>query len=156
MMKISYLPIDQILPYENNAKIHTDEQIEKIKASIQQFGMNDPIAIWKNNQIIEGHGRFEACKELGFDTVPVIRLDDLSDEQRRAYMLVHNKMACATGFDYRQLFEELDSITEINMNVFDVGEDFEIEGLFEFPEQQTEGKKTKTVKCPYCGEAFEI
>mgnify|MGYP000737863968 FL=1 len=65
-LKVEYLPIDEIKPYENNAKIHTPEQIEQIKASIQQFGMNDPIGIWsKENIIVEGHGRLLACQELG-------------------------------------------------------------------------------------------
>lgn len=84
-LKVEYLPIDEIKPYENNAKIHTPEQIEQIKASIRQFGMNDPIGIWsKDNIIVEGHGRLIACLELGYTEIPIIRLDDLTDEQRKA------------------------------------------------------------------------
>ena len=110
-LKVDYIPIEQLKPYENNAKIHTQEQIEQIKNSIQEFGMNDPIGIWgKDNLIVEGHGRLIACKELGFDEVPVIRLDSLTDEQRKAYTLVHNQTTMNTGFDIDILNEELESI----------------------------------------------
>ena len=110
-LKVDYIPIEQLKPYEKNAKIHTPEQIEQIKNSIQEFGMNDPIGIWgEENLIVEGHGRLIACKELGFDEVPVIRLDSLTDEQRRAYTLVHNQTTMNTGFDIDILNEELESI----------------------------------------------
>ena len=110
-LKVDYIPIEQLKAYEKNAKIHTPEQIEQIKNSIREFGMNDPIGIWgKDNLIVEGHGRLQACKELGMKEVPVIRLDDLTDEQRRAYTLVHNQTTMNTGFDIDILNEELESI----------------------------------------------
>lgn len=132
-LKVEYVPIDSITPYENNAKIHTPEQIEQIKNSIKEFGMNDPIAIWgEDNIIIEGHGRLIALKELGLDVVPIIRLDDLTDEQRRAYTLVHNQTTMSTGFDLEILQIELENI-ELNMDdfgfnefEFDIDEDVEI------------------------------
>ena len=106
-LKVEYLPIDEIKPYKNNAKIHTPEQIDQIKASIQQFGMNDPIGIWsKENIIVEGHGRLLACQELGYKEIPVIRLDDLTDEQRKAYTLAHNQLTMNTGFDLDILNED--------------------------------------------------
>ena len=117
-LKVEYIPISELKMYDNNAKIHTDEQIEQIKKSIEQFGMNDPIAVWKNNEIIEGHGRLIACTELGIETVPVIRLDELTDEQRKAYMLVHNKLTMNTGFDFDILEKELESISAIDMSDF--------------------------------------
>ena len=116
-LKVEYIPINDIKPYENNAKIHTEEQIEQIKKSIQEFGMNDPIGIWKDNIIIEGHGRLMACKELGMEEVPVIRLDDLTDDQRKAYTLIHNQTTMNTGFDLDILNEELQSI-ELDMSDF--------------------------------------
>lgn len=116
-LKVEYIPIEDIKPYENNAKIHTEEQIEQIKKSIQEFGMNDPIGIWKDNIIIEGHGRLMACKELGFNEVPVIRLDNLTDNQRKAYTLIHNQTTMNTGFDLDILNEELQNI-EIDMSDF--------------------------------------
>ena len=117
-LKIEYMSTADLKPYNNNAKIHTAEQIEQIKKSIQEFGMNDPIAIWKNNEIIEGHGRLIACSELGINQVPVIRLDELSDEQRKAYMLVHNKLTMNTDFDFDVLAVELDDIFDIDMAEF--------------------------------------
>ena len=117
-LKVEYIPINEIKPYENNAKIHTDEQIEQIKRSIKEFGMNDPIGIWgKDNIIIEGHGRLMALQELGYEEVPVIRLDDLTDEQRRAYTLIHNQTTMNTGFDLDILNEELQSI-DLDMSFF--------------------------------------
>ena len=90
-MKIEKISIDKIKPYENNAKLHPPEQIQQIKESIQKFGNNDPIAIDENNMIIEGHGRYFALKERGLKEVEVIRLSHLSEEQKKAYILVHNK-----------------------------------------------------------------
>ncbi len=85
-MQIDQMPIGNIRPYEKNAKKHPKEQVQQIVDSIREFGMNDPIAVWgSTNLIVEGHGRLLACKKLGIETVPIIRLDHLTDEQRRAY-----------------------------------------------------------------------
>lgn len=116
-LKIEYININDLIAYENNAKIHTKEQIEQIKKSIQEFGMNDPIAVWKDNIIIEGHGRLIACQELGFEELPIIRLDDLTDDERKAYTLIHNKLTMNTDFDIDILNNELDNI-EIDMSEF--------------------------------------
>ena len=116
MLQIELLPITAIKPYENNAKIHTAEQIEQIKKSILEFGNNDPIAIDRDGVIIEGHGRLMALQELGYKEVAVIRLDHLSDEQRKAYTLIHNKLTMNTGFDLDILAEELKAIEHINMS----------------------------------------
>lgn len=115
-LKIEYVGIDSINPYPNNAKLHPAEQIEQIKRSIEEFGMNDPIGVW-HDEVVEGHGRLIACKELGFDNVPIIRLDDLDDEQRRAYMLVHNQLTMNSGFDTDMLNIELESI-DIDMKPY--------------------------------------
>lgn len=117
-LKVEYIDTGELKPYENNAKIHTDAQIEQIARSIQEFGMNDPIAVWKDNEIIEGHGRLLACQLLGIKEVPIIRLDGLSDEQRRAYMNVHNQLTMNTGFDIELLAQELGRIENIDMQQF--------------------------------------
>ncbi len=116
-LKVEYININDLVAYADNAKIHTENQIEQIKNSIKEFGMNDPIAIWRNNEIIEGHGRLLALKELGYETVPVIRLDSLTDEQRKAYAIAHNKLTMNTGFDFDLLSLELDRI-ELDMTDF--------------------------------------
>ena len=109
-MEIVKIKLEDLKPYENNAKIHTPEQIEQIKKSIEQFGMNDPIGIWgKDNIIVEGHGRLEALKELGYNEVECIRLDHLTDEERKAYTLAHNKLTMNTEFDFDILEEELNN-----------------------------------------------
>lgn len=154
-LKVEYLPIEEIKPYENNAKIHTPEQIEQIKNSIKQFGMNDPIGIWsKDNIIIEGHGRLMALQELGYEEVPVIRLDDLTDEQRRAYTLIHNQTTMNTGFDIDILNEELENLN-IDMSEFgfeDINkDDFEFEeDNFEFEEEEKPEAKSKR------GEVYQL
>lgn len=124
-MEIIKVRIEDIKPYENNAKMHPQEQIEQIKKSILEFGNNDPIAIDENNIIIEGHGRYEALKQLDYKEVECIRLSHLTEEQKRAYILVHNKLTMNTGFDFNILDSELASITNINMEDFD----FEISNI---------------------------
>lgn len=111
-LEIVYLPVGQLTPYKNNAKLHPQEQIEEIKASINEFGMLDPIGVWgENNLIVEGHGRLLACEELGIQTVPVIRLDKLTEDQRKAYTLAHNKLTMNSGFDNNMLAVELEDIS---------------------------------------------
>lgn len=127
------MPIGDIIPYENNAKLHPREQIEQIKESIIQFGNNDPIAIDKNNVIIEGHGRLLALQELGYEEVEVIRLDHLTEEQRKAYTLIHNKLTMNSGFDLELLELELGQIENINMESFD----FELPEV-DIPEEEIE------------------
>ena len=117
MLKIEYVDIDSIKRYKNNAKLHPREQIEQIKKSIQEFGNNDPIAVW-HNEIVEGHGRYDALKELGEKEIPIIRLDNLTDEQRKAYTLVHNKLTMNSDFDMETLNLELESIADIDMTDF--------------------------------------
>ena len=132
-LKVEYIPIDELKPYDKNAKIHTAEQIDQIKQSITDFGMNDPIGVWgKDNLIVEGHGRLIACKQLGFMEVPIIRLDSLTDEQRRAYTLIHNQTTMSTGFDIDILNEELENI-DLDMSEFG----FDIE-LSDIEEDETE------------------
>ena len=132
-LKIEYVDIKSIKMYSNNAKLHPEEQIQQIKNSILEFGFNDPIAVWKDNEIIEGHGRLEAAKQLGMETIPIIRLDDLTDEQRKAYALIHNQLTINTGFDIELLSAELEEIGSIDMSEFDfnIGEGFSLDDIEE-------------------------
>jgi ParB-like chromosome segregation protein Spo0J len=116
-LKIEYIPIEDIKPYSNNAKTHPAEQIQQIKNSILEFGFNDPLALW-HDTIVEGHGRLLAAQQLGYKELPIIRLDDLSDEQRKAYCLAHNKLTMNSDFDLDVLSAELDSILNIDMSDF--------------------------------------
>ncbi len=118
-MQIELINIDLITPYENNAKEHPKEQIEQIKKSIIEFGNNDPIAIDENNIIIEGHGRFMALQELGYKEIECVVLKGLTEEQKNAYRLVHNKLTMNSDFDLRKLEEELNNINAIDMQQYD-------------------------------------
>lgn len=118
-LKVEYLDIDKLKMYENNAKLHQDEDINAIKKSIELFGFDDPIGIWSDeNVIVEGHGRLIAAKKLKMKKVPVIRLDHLSDEERKAYALAHNKITELSEWENEILNLELDDLSTI----FDMSE----------------------------------
>ena len=139
-LQVEYVPTRDIKPYKNNAKLHPTEQIAQIKQSITEFGFNDPIAVW-HDTIIEGHGRLIAALELGIETVPIIRLDELTDEQRKAYALVHNKLTMNSGFDIELLNMEL---TELKGFDFDM-EQFGFE-IAEEPEKLVIGESTTSAE----------
>lgn len=125
-LQIEYIPLDQIKAYEGNAKIHTKRQIESIAESIKQFGMNTPIAVDESGTLIYGHGRFEALKQLGYEKAPCIRLEHMTEQQRKAYILADNKLNAQTGFDLNVLSAELESITDFDMGDFGFNLDFDI------------------------------
>ena len=118
-MQIEKIKVDEIIPYADNAKLHPERQIEQIRSSILEFGFNDPIAIDENNVVIEGNGRLMAIKDLGFKEVDCIRIEGLTEEQKRAYILVHNQLTMNTGFDIDILNRELEKIKGIDMKQFD-------------------------------------
>lgn len=158
-MEIQTVKINDIKPYENNAKEHPKEQIEQIKKSIIEYGNNDPIAVDENNIIIEGHGRYIAMQELGFETVEIIRLEHLSEEQKRAYRLVHNKLTMNSDFDFDALEKELAELTafDIDMSLFGFDESIFDEGFtteFELPTE--EKPKTRTITLSLCENQFDI
>lgn len=118
-MDIVNLKLSEITPYRFNAKKHPKEQVEQIKRSIEEFGFNDPLGVWgENNLIVEGHGRYLAAKEMGIDEIPCIRVDHLTDEQRKAYTLAHNMLTMNSDFDEEVLAVELSDIASIDMEEF--------------------------------------
>ena len=123
-LQIEYVDSNSIKPYKNNAKMHPEEQIEQIMKSIEEFGMDDPIGIWKD-EIVEGHGRLIACQKLGMKEVPIIRLNHLTDEERKAYTLAHNKLTMNSDFDIDILNDELMNFETIDMTEFGFDLDFD-------------------------------
>lgn len=123
-LKIEYLPISKLKPYEKNARKHADRDIDNIALSIQKYGMNDAIGIWgKDNVIVEGHGRLLACKKLGIDKIPCVRLDHLSDKERREYAIAHNATAELSEWG------DLSDLEELDLSDFDFDLHFDIDGI---------------------------
>ena len=122
-LKIEYLPIKALKPYEKNTRKHQKKDVDNIAKSIEKYGMCDAIGIWgEQNIIVEGHGRMLACKQLGMTEVPCVRLDHLTDEQRREYAIAHNATAELSEWDLDILPDEL---AELDLSDFDF--DFGIE-----------------------------
>lgn len=157
-MKIEVVPIEYLKPYENNAKIHTPAQVAQIAASIQEFGNNDPIAIDENGMVIEGHGRLLALQSLGRTEVEVIRLEGLTEDKKRAYILVHNQLTMNTGFDFNVLDAELARITDIDMSAFDFGTiDVSVEDFGEsFELNDSDAPLVRTISMSLTPEQHEI
>lgn len=130
-LQVEYVDIATLIPYARNSKEHPEEQIQNIVNSMNEFGMCDPIGVWTNPQgeleIVEGHGRVLALNEIGEEKAPIIRLDHLTDEQRRAYSHVHNQTTLTSGFDEEILAMDLD---ELDFKWEDFG--------FDIPEEDTE------------------
>lgn len=122
-LKIEYIPVGKLKPYEKNTRKHKDLDVDNIARSIEKFGFNDAIGIWgENNIIVEGHGRLLAAKKLGMKEVPCVRLDHLTDEQRREYAIAHNATALLSDWDFDILPDEL---ADLDLSGFDF--DFGIE-----------------------------
>ena len=139
-LEIHELPIDELVEYENNAKLHPHEQVEQIANSISEFGFNSPVLAWHNDrgepEIVAGHGRLMAAKKLGMEKLPVVFLDHMSEEQRRAYILVDNKLTMNSGFDDEILSMELSNIFDIDMSQFDFDIELDDEGDGEVEEDE--------------------
>ena len=116
--QIKMLAVDKIIPYVKNSRTHSDEQVAQVAASIKEFGFTNPILLDKENVIIAGHGRMLAAQRLGLSEVPCIRLDHLTEAQKKAYIIADNKLALNAGWDNELLGLELGELLE---NGFDLG-----------------------------------
>ena len=131
-------PLDDLVPYSQNARTHTPEQIDQVAASIKEFGFNNPILLDSKNGIIAGHCRSLAARKLGMEKVPTITLDHLNDAERRAYILADNRLALNAGWDDALLASELQRLDgEIDLSLLGFGAD-ELSGLLDLLDQ-TEG-----------------
>lgn len=136
MRRYENVPIDKLIPYERNARTHNDKQIEKIANSIEAFGFINPVLIDSNYGIIAGHGRIEGAKRLSKEVaervlhngneVPCIFVEDLTEEQKRAYILADNKLALDAGWDYDLVKLELEELDDLDFDISLTGFDMEI------------------------------
>ena len=136
--KIELWSIERLQPYEKNARVHSKEQVGQIAASIVEFGFLNPILVDSNDGIVAGHGRLSAAKELALDEVPVVVLDHLTDSQKKAYILVDNKLAENATWNEALLQEE---IVALNLQDFDISvlgwDEDEIREIMEFDADET-------------------
>jgi 16S rRNA G966 N2-methylase RsmD len=116
---VGQVPVSSLKPYADNPRTHTKKQIRQIAESIRTFGWTNPVLVDANDGIVAGHGRVEAAKLLGIPTVPVLRLEDLSEAQLKAYIIADNKLAELAGWDEQILAKELQLLTELNLD-FDI------------------------------------
>ena len=137
-MEIIKKPIDSLIPYAKNARVHDEAQIAQIAGSIKEFGFNNPVLIDKDNGIIAGHGRVMAARKLGLTEVPTILLDHLNETQRKAYILADNRIAINSTWDNEMLSLELSDIKDdINLAMLGFNVD-ELDALLN-PTELTEG-----------------
>lgn len=131
-LNIVYKDIKQLKPYKKNAKKHSKEQVEQIANSIKEFGFTQPVIIDKNNCVVAGHGRILGAKKAGLKQVPTVCLEELTEEQIKAYRLVDNKLN-ESEWDYSLLDEELENLTEdIDMDLFGFDENVDLTNAFDY------------------------
>lgn len=152
--KITYLRPRELLPNPNNARTHSARQIGQIARSMERFGFNNPVLIDSSNRILAGHGRVAAAKLLGLESVPTVKIEDLTDAEKRAYVLADNKLAEKAGWDDDILAIELQGLTDLDFEVeltgFEPGEiDFLIDG-------DTPAEDDKDDLCPDCSPTASI
>ena len=109
-MKITQKKVESLIPYINNSRTHSDEQVAQIAASIKEFGWTNPILVDGDNSIIAGHGRLLAARKLGYKEVPTIELADLTETQKKAYIIADNRLALNAGWDNEMLTIELNDL----------------------------------------------
>jgi DNA modification methylase len=137
-LSINYIGLDQLIPYVNNSRTHDGQQVAQIAASIREFGFTNPVLIDEDDSIIAGHGRLMAARLLNLETVPTIKLEGLTDTQKRAYIIADNKLALNAGWDNELLMLELDALKDADYDLDLTG--FSADEISDLmPEQLTAG-----------------
>jgi len=116
-LKIEYLLATDLVPYENNSRTHSQQQVDQIKRSMNEFGFTNPILLDENNGIIAGHGRLQAAQELDIKLVPTITLKGLTKAQRKAYVIADNQLALNAGWDLDSLRIEINDLDLLNFDL---------------------------------------
>jgi ParB family transcriptional regulator, chromosome partitioning protein len=129
--KTVLVDVDKIIPYENNSRTHTQEQIEQIANSIMEFGFTNPVLIDEKNTILAGHGRLKAAKYLSIDKIPTVQILGLNEKQKKAYVIADNKIALNASWDDNLLKAEIEALEnmsyDLNILGWDVLPDFKDE-----------------------------
>ena len=166
-MEITQRKTADLIPYVNNARTHSEQQVLQIAASIKEFGFNSPVLVDGENGIIAGHGRVMAAKKLGLDEIPTIELKHLTKTQKKAYILADNRLALNSGWDNDLLALELGELSDDGFDLDLLGFDDTELSLFddnEIVETQTHESKTKEIdtddfemahQCPKCGFEYD-
>lgn len=160
-LAVTYRKIADLVPYDRNARTHSDEQIAQIAAAIKQFGWTNPVLIDEESRLIAGHGRIAAASLLGIAVVPTICVRGLSDAQRRALTLADNKIALNAGWDFALVTSELQALQMIGGVDLD-GIGFSLDELDELIGKKSEAKPPDGFeeygddietehRCPKCG-----
>lgn len=133
--------VDELIPYINNSRTHSDDQVTQVASSIKEFGFTNPILIDEDNGVVAGHGRLLASKKLGIDEVPCIVIDGLTEAQKKAYVIADNKLALNSGWDLDTLTLEIDQLADVNFDLSLLGfDDDELAKMFD-EEQEIELKE---------------
>ena len=147
MRRYENVKIDKLKPYENNARTHSEEQVNKIAKSIEQFGFVNPVLIDGDYGIIAGHGRVMGANQLGMTEVPCIFVEDLTETQKRAYILADNKLALDADWDNDILIGELEALKDLDFDLELTGFEMSIdtEPLFNELEKEEQEKDEKFI-----------
>jgi len=165
-VKITQKKVTELIPYVNNSRTHSDEQVAQIAASIKEFGWTNPILVDGSNGIIAGHGRLLAARKLNYTDVPTIELSELSETQKKAYIIADNRLALNAGWDNEMLTIELNDLLADGFALKMLGFDpVEMQTLvdggpdFEPATEDEQGKldqlDPKWIACPHCGKEFD-
>jgi ParB-like chromosome segregation protein Spo0J len=164
-LKITTKKVDSLIPYVKNSRTHSDAQVAQIAASIKEFGWTNPILVDGDNGIIAGHGRLLAARKLGHKDVPTIELKDLTETQKKAYIIADNKLALNAGWDDEMLKIEIADLLADGFTLSVLGFDTdELQKLLDVPDfepatEDDQGKldelDPKWIACPHCGKEFD-
>jgi ParB family transcriptional regulator, chromosome partitioning protein len=164
MLTIEYINITELKPSPKNARLHSQEHVEQLIASIREFGFTNPILIDEDNNVIAGHGRLEAMKRTFHDSIACVRLLGLTDQQKQAYMLADNKLALNSEWDITKLQEAINELEEGGFDLTVAGfieDDIrklteEIERAEDEEQQQESNQEEKEYfVCPRCEFCFK-
>ena len=161
--QLTMMPIDDLVPYANNARVHDKHQIAQLRASLREFGFVTPVLIDFDGNIIAGHGRVEAARAEGMREIPCVVVSNLTEAQRKAYILADNRLSETGAWDQAMLRIELEGLRDMDFDTSITG--FDMDNLTEDTGDdaltldepgEERGEERQVFHCPRCGFAFEV